>query len=136
MAERAVLPAPGIDRTVSPSKIPQRAPLDREAHHTRSQVRRIPSAEFAIHQTRGRASTTPTLRELAKFCLAASAALSLHFPPDPASRPCEMATDGTCTYQFSCPSCSAVLQAVLKQALTSVQCGECYDVFDVQMPSL
>ena len=26
-------------------------------------------------------------------------------------------------------------QAVLKQALTSVQCGECFDVFDVQMPS-
>ena len=41
-----------------------------------------------------------------------------------------------CTYQFSCPSCSALLQAVLKQALTSVQCGECFDVFDVQMPSL
>jgi hypothetical protein len=40
-----------------------------------------------------------------------------------------------CTYQFSCPSCSALLQAVLKQALTSVQCGECFDVFDVQMPS-
>lgn len=39
------------------------------------------------------------------------------------------------TYQFSCPSCSALLQAVLKQALTSVQCGECFDVFDVQMPS-
>ena len=29
-----------------------------------------------------------------------------------------MATE--CTYQFSCPSCSALLQAVLKQALTSV----------------
>ena len=29
-----------------------------------------------------------------------------------------------------------VLQAVLKQALTSVQCGECFDVFDVQMPNL
>jgi len=39
------------------------------------------------------------------------------------------------TYQFSCPSCSALLQAVLKQALTSVQCGECFDVFDVQMPA-
>ena len=45
-----------------------------------------------------------------------------------------MATE--CTYQFSCPSCSALLQAVLKQALTSVQCGECFDVFDVQMPQL
>ena len=41
----------------------------------------------------------------------------------------------TSTYQFSCPSCSALLQAVLKQALTSVQCGECFDVFDVQMPA-
>ena len=40
-----------------------------------------------------------------------------------------------CTFQFSCPSCSALLQAVLKQALTSVQCGECFDVFDVQMPT-
>ena len=40
------------------------------------------------------------------------------------------------TYQFSCPSCGALLQAVLKQALTSVQCGECFDVFDVQMPNL
>lgn len=39
------------------------------------------------------------------------------------------------TYQFSCPSCSALLQAVLKQTLTSVQCGECFDVFDVQMPT-
>lgn len=38
------------------------------------------------------------------------------------------------THQFSCPSCRALLQAVLKQALTSVQCGECFDVFDVQMP--
>ena len=41
----------------------------------------------------------------------------------------------TSTYQFSCPSCSARLQAVLKQAMTSVQCGECFDVFDVQMPA-
>ena len=40
-----------------------------------------------------------------------------------------------CTYQFSCPSCNALLQAVLKQALTSVQCGECFDVFDVQLPT-
>ena len=39
------------------------------------------------------------------------------------------------TFQFSCPNCSALLQAVLKQALTSVQCGECLDVFDVQMPA-
>ena len=40
------------------------------------------------------------------------------------------------TFQFSCPSCSALLQARLQSALTSVQCGECYDVFDVQMPHL
>lgn len=40
-----------------------------------------------------------------------------------------------CTYQFSCPSCNALLQASLKQALTSVQCGECFDVFDVQLPT-
>lgn len=39
------------------------------------------------------------------------------------------------TYQFSCPSCGSILQSVLKQELTSVQCGECYDVFDVQMPA-
>mmetsp|Transcript_30869 Transcript_30869/g.51079 ORF Transcript_30869/g.51079 Transcript_30869/m.51079 type:complete len:442 (-) Transcript_30869:285-1610(-) len=41
-----------------------------------------------------------------------------------------------CTYQFSCPSCGSLLQAMLKQELTSVQCGECLDVFDVQLPSL
>jgi len=40
------------------------------------------------------------------------------------------------TYQFSCPQCSSLLQAMLKQELTSVQCGECLDVFDVQMPAL
>ena len=47
-----------------------------------------------------------------------------------------MSADNTSTYQFSCPSCGALLQAVLKTSLTSVQCGECFDVFDVQMPSL
>jgi len=40
------------------------------------------------------------------------------------------------TFQFSCPSCGALLQAVLKDNLTSVQCGECLDVFDVQKPSI
>ena len=40
------------------------------------------------------------------------------------------------TFQFSCPSCGALLQAVLKDSLTSVQCGECLDVFDVQKPSM
>ena len=40
------------------------------------------------------------------------------------------------TFQFSCPSCGALLQALLKENLTSVQCGECLDVFDVQMPNL
>ena len=40
------------------------------------------------------------------------------------------------TFQFSCPSCGALLQAVLKDNLTSVQCGECLDVFDVQKPSM
>eukprot|EP00965_Chrysotila_dentata_P000950 30464-Pleurochrysis_carterae.AAC.1 len=39
------------------------------------------------------------------------------------------------TYQFACPQCGLVLQALLKTELTSVQCGECMDVFDVQMPS-
>ena len=38
------------------------------------------------------------------------------------------------SFQFQCPSCSAVLQATLQKELTSVQCGECYDVFDVQHP--
>ena len=38
------------------------------------------------------------------------------------------------SFQFGCPSCGAVLQAGLRQVLTSVQCGECYDVFDVQLP--
>jgi len=38
-------------------------------------------------------------------------------------------------FQFSCPSCGALLQAVLKDNLTSVQCGECLDVFDVQKPA-
>ena len=35
------------------------------------------------------------------------------------------------SFQFQCPSCNAVLQASLQRELTSVQCGECYDVFDV-----
>lgn len=71
---------------------------------------------------------------------AARALDSRHIPsgnfsfPRTCHRLAAMATE--CTYQFSCPSCSALLQAVLKQALTSVQCGECFDVFDVQMPSL
>lgn len=38
------------------------------------------------------------------------------------------------SFQFQCPSCNAVLQASLQRELTSVQCGECYDVFDVQHP--
>ncbi len=38
------------------------------------------------------------------------------------------------SFQFQCPSCGAVLQAGLRTSLTSVQCGECYDVFDVQLP--
>ena len=38
------------------------------------------------------------------------------------------------SFQFQCPSCGAVLQADLRTSLTSVQCGECYDVFDVQLP--
>jgi len=38
------------------------------------------------------------------------------------------------TFQFGCPNCGATLQAQLKTELTSVQCGECRDVFDVQMP--
>mmetsp|Transcript_5116 Transcript_5116/g.10004 ORF Transcript_5116/g.10004 Transcript_5116/m.10004 type:complete len:312 (-) Transcript_5116:216-1151(-) len=41
---------------------------------------------------------------------------------------------GETSFQFQCPSCSAVLQATLTKELTSVQCGECYDVFDVQHP--
>jgi len=41
---------------------------------------------------------------------------------------------GETSFQFQCPSCSAVLQATLQKELTSVQCGECYDVFDVQHP--
>ena len=40
------------------------------------------------------------------------------------------------TFQFSCPSCNSLLQALLRQDLTSVQCGECFDIFDVQMPTL
>ena len=40
------------------------------------------------------------------------------------------------SFQFQCPSCSAVLQATLTKELTSVQCGECYDVFDVQHPGM
>ena len=43
-------------------------------------------------------------------------------------------TMGETSFQFQCPSCSAVLQATLQKELTSVQCGECYDVFDVQHP--
>ena len=42
-------------------------------------------------------------------------------------------TDQT-SFQFQCPSCGAVLQAALGNTLTSVQCGECNDVFDVQLP--
>jgi hypothetical protein len=38
------------------------------------------------------------------------------------------------SFQFQCPSCGAVLQAALGSTLTSVQCGECNDVFDVQLP--
>ena len=45
-----------------------------------------------------------------------------------------MATPQETSFQFQCPSCSAVLQATLQKELTSVQCGECYDVFDVQHP--
>ena len=38
------------------------------------------------------------------------------------------------SFQFQCPSCGAVLQAALGNTLTSVQCGECSEVFDVQLP--
>ena len=41
----------------------------------------------------------------------------------------------TSNFQFQCPTCGALLQALLRQELTSVQCGECFDVFDVQMPA-
>ena len=44
-------------------------------------------------------------------------------------------TGGTSNFQFQCPTCGALLQALLRQELTSVQCGECFDVFDVQMPA-
>ena len=43
--------------------------------------------------------------------------------------------DNSSTYQFGCPSCGSLLQAQLKQELTSVQCGECLDIFDVQLPA-
>jgi len=43
-------------------------------------------------------------------------------------------TDPDDAYQFGCPTCGALLQAELKTELTSVQCGECHEVFDVQMP--
>ena len=46
----------------------------------------------------------------------------------------ESAMAAETSFQFQCPSCSAVLQATLQKELTSVQCGECYDVFDVQPP--
>ena len=39
------------------------------------------------------------------------------------------------SFQFQCPSCNAVLQASLQRELTSVQCGECYDVFERQSSS-
>lgn len=56
-------------------------------------------------------------------------AASRNVSPPPAMLP---GTDST--YQFACPSCEAVLQAELASKITSVQCGECADVFEVQMP--
>ena len=48
----------------------------------------------------------------------------------------ELEVPSSPTFQFSCPSCGALLQALLNENLTSVQCGECLDVFEVQMPNL
>ena len=39
-------------------------------------------------------------------------------------------------YAFACPSCGAQSQLQLQLALTTVQCGDCLEVFDVRLPSL
>ena len=51
-----------------------------------------------------------------------------------ASRSESLAMTDQVSFQFQCPSCGAVLQAALGNTLTSVQCGECSEVFDVQLP--